>query len=398
VTASRTILIAGAGIGGLALALCLARRGFHSQLLEQAERLEEIGAGIQLSPNATRILLDLGLQAGLERVVVAPEAIRVMRGRTGTELARAALGREAEFRYGAPYWVVHRGDLQAVLVEAVRSNPGIDLRLGTKVEHFAEGADGVTVRLRAPSAAVEEHGIALVGADGIWSSVREQLGGLPAPQFRNRSAWRALVPADAVAPEQRHPVTTLWLGPDAHLVHYPVRAGKMLNIVAVVEDTWRSPGWDAPAGSGEIAARFSGWAREARSLIAAAQDAWSKWALYDSPPVRRWGRGRVVLLGDAAHPTLPFLAQGGAMAIEDASVLAAALARTPDDPASAFRIYQRLRQPRIARVVREARRNGWIYHLAGPAALARDLALRTMGGEGLLASHDWLYDWRPQSG
>jgi salicylate hydroxylase len=396
VTRSRTIVIAGAGIGGLVLSLALARREFRATVLEQAERLDEVGAGIQLSPNASRVLIDLGLRPELEPVVVAPEAIRLRCGQTGEELARLPLGRTAEARYGAPYWLIHRGDLQSVLVKAARSRPDVTLRLATKVEDFAQHANGVTVHAQTRSGVWDERGIALVAADGLWSTVRARLGDRRKPRFSRRSAWRALVPADAVAPPHRQAATTVWFGRDAHLVHYPVRAGRMINIVAIIEDGWEGPGWGTPAPRSEIVARFSGWAAEVRALLAAPPEAWSRWALYDCGPLHRWGHGRVALMGDAAHPSLPFLAQGGAMAIEDAAVLAASLAKTPDDPAAGLRAYRRLRQPRTARIVRHARRNGQIYHLAGPAALARDLVMKLTGGEGLLKTHDWLYDWRPQ--
>ena len=395
-TRSRTVVIAGAGIGGLALSLALARREFRATMLEQAERLEEVGAGIQLSPNASRVLIDLGLRPELEPFVVAPEAIRVRSGRTGKELAWVPLGRAAELRYGAPYWLIHRGDLQGVLLRAARSRPDITLRLGAKVEDFALHAKGVTVHARTRSSVHDEHGIALVAADGLWSTLRAKFRNRVEPRFSGRSAWRALVPAEAVASAHRQPATTLWLGPDAHLVHYPVRAGRMVNIVAVVEDAWQGRGWSAPAPRSEIIARFSKWAAEARALLSTPPDAWSRWALYDCEPLRRWSEGPVALMGDAAHPSLPFLAQGGAMAIEDAAVLAASLAKTPDDPAAALRIYRNLRQPRTTRIVTQTRQNARIYHLAGPAALARDMLLKRRSGESLLKSYDWLYEWRPQ--
>jgi salicylate hydroxylase len=376
------------------LSLALVHRAFRATVLEQAEHLEEIGAGIQLSPNAARILIELGLRAELEQVGVPLEAIRVLRGRTGRELARLPLGRAAEFRYGAPYWVIHRADLQSVLLKAIRSCPDISLKLGAKVEDFAHHAHGVTVHAKTRSGMLEERGMALVAADGLWSTLRVKLGNPAGLRFGRRSAWRALMPAEAVAPQHREPVTTLWVGRDAHLVHYPVRAGRMINIVAVVEDSWEGRGWNSPAPRREINARFAGWAHEARALLSTPPEAWSRWALYDCAPLRRWGQGPFVLLGDAAHPSLPFLAQGGAMAIEDAAVLAASLARTPDDPSTAFKLYQGLRQPRTARIVRAARRNGRIYHLSGPGALARDVALKALGGEGLLRRHEWLYDWR----
>jgi salicylate hydroxylase len=394
VSRSRTILIAGAGIGGLVLALALVVKGFRATILEQAERLDDSGAGIQVSPNATRILIDLGLGPALSSIAFAPEAIRVLSGPTANELARLPLGQAAAFRYGFPYWVIHRGDLHSALLKAVQSSANIALRLGTRVEDFAIHSRGVTVQAWTRSKPVEEQGIALVGADGVWSTVRARLGDAEGPRFGQRTAWRALVPASAVSEEQRQPVTSLWLGPNAHLVHYPVRAGKWINIVAIVEDAWHQIGWNQPGARSEIMSRFASWASEAQALLATPPDAWSKWALYDHAPLRRWSRGPITLMGDAAHPMLPFLAQGGAMAIEDAAVLARCLAQTPDDPPAALRGYEGLRRFRTARVVRHARRLGTIYHLAGPAAMVRNLTLVAAGGPGLLASYDWLYDWR----
>jgi len=387
-------MIAGAGIGGLACALALIRRGFRAAVLEQAEALEPVGAGIQLSPNATRILIDLGLAERLAPAVVAPQEIRVLRSHNAREIVRATIGPGAAFRYGAPYWVVHRGDLQAALLERLQASPDGALHLGRRVEDFAVHAHGVTVETRTPVGTRDEHGIALIGADGLWSRIRGRLGDDTPAKFCGRTAWRATVSADLVPVEFREPVTWLWLGREAHLVHYPVRAGAAVNIVAIIRDDWQSPGWSEPGGSADILARFSRWAAEPRALMATA-DSWAKWALFDRPASRTWSAGPVTLLGDAAHPILPFLAQGGAMAIEDAAVLADCLARSPDQPPLAFETYEGMRRSRTLRVARESRNNGWVYHLSGPAALARNIALKRLSGEKLLTRYDWLYDWRP---
>jgi 2-polyprenyl-6-methoxyphenol hydroxylase-like FAD-dependent oxidoreductase len=225
VARSRTIIVAGAGIGGLTAALALIRAGFRVVVIEQAERLEETGAGIQLSPNATRILLSLGAGDHLRHRAVAPEAIRVMRAKSAREIVRIPLGRAAELRYGAPYWVIHRADLQAGLIETLETTSDFVLRLGSKVEDYAVHAHGITVQARGGFAAVDEHGIALIGADGLWSTVRGKLGDRAPRRFRDRTAWRALIPADRLPPQAREAATALWLGPDAHLVHYPVSGG-----------------------------------------------------------------------------------------------------------------------------------------------------------------------------
>ena len=389
---SRTIVIAGAGIGGLTAALALTRAGFRAVVLEQAARLEETGAGIQLSPNATRVLFDLGLGERLRPLAVVPEAIRIVNGASGRDIARVPLGETATQRYGAPYWVIHRADLQAVLAITIAENPGVTLRLGTHVEDFAIHPHGVTVQARDAQGQRDEQGIALIGADGLWSTLRTRLGERRGPRFAQRTAWRAVVPAARLTDEFREGVTGLWLGHDAHLVHYPIKGNREINIVAIMRDDWHEEGWSAPGQPGELAARFAGFAPQARALIAV-PDRWQKWALFDRPSGHPRTGEPVTLLGDAAHPMLPFLAQGGAMAIEDAAVLARCLGRD-EDIAGALRTYERARRARVARAQREARRNAWRYHLAGPLGMARNIFLAAMGGEKLLRRYDWLYGWR----
>ncbi len=392
---SRTIMIAGAGIGGLTASLAIAQHGFRVAVYDQAERLDETGAGIQLSPNASRILIALGLGDELKPHVVAPQELRVLNAQTARVLARAPLGADVERRYGAPYWVIHRGDLQAVLLAAGRAHPDIAVALGKRVEDFALHRNGVTVAGVAGALSIEERGIALVGADGIWSSVRRRLGDERAPRFARHTAWRAVVPADAVVPDLSAPAVNLWLGRNAHLVHYPVKGGRLINVVAIIADEWTEPGWSASGERAEILERFPAgmWPGPARVLLAA-PERWQKWALYDRPPLRRWGKGPVTLLGDAAHPMLPYLAQGAAMAIEDAVVLGRELATSPDDLESAMRRYERQRRPRTARAQRSARRNGMVYHMGGADALLRTLAMMAMGGNRLITRYDWLYGWK----
>jgi salicylate hydroxylase len=394
VASSRTIIVAGAGIGGLTVSLTLANAGFRVIVMEQAERLEETGAGIQLSPNASRILVSLGLGERIADSAVTPEAIEIGAA-NGKSLARIPLGEKAAQRYGAPYWAIHRADLQSILRDAAESHPDIELKLGTKAEDFVTHANGVTVAAQRNFRAVDERGIALIGADGLWSPMRARLGYREQPEFRNRTAWRALIPV-AQAPEPfRRPTTRLWLGRNAHLVHYPVKSGTLVNIVAIVSDNEGKPGWNESGKSNEILSYYDErqWAEPILALLSA-PERWSKWSLYDLPPLGRWSDGPVTLLGDAAHPMLPFLAQGAAMAIEDAAVLAAHLAQTPDDPARAMEHYERVRRPRTAKVQHAARSNAKVYHL-GMGAIARDLVLRMTGGNRLLKSYDWLYDWKP---
>ncbi len=391
---ARHVIVAGAGIAGLTAALALTRAGLRVTLLEQAAKLEETGAGIQLSPNATRVLIALGLRERLQASVMAPQAIRVMAGGSGREITRIPL--DAERRYGAPYWTIHRGDLQSALAAATRSAQDIELKLGVRVEAHATYVNGITVEARGSQGTLDEHGIALIGADGLWSNVRAQLPGMRPPRFRHRTAWRALIPTETVAAEFREPLVHLWLGLDAHLVHYPVKAGRLINIVAIVHDVWKQTGWSAAGNRAEILRHFArwSWADKVRDLVALPEQ-WLKWALYDSKTPFTSGTDRVTLIGDAAHPLLPFLAQGAGMAIEDAAVLADMFGKYGDDPSDALRAYEGARWHRAARAQSASSRQARIYGLTGPEALVRNLVMRALGGEKLRARYDWLYDWQP---
>ena len=393
---ARHVIIAGAGIAGLTATLALARAGIRVTVFEQAEKLEETGAGLQLSPNATRVLIALGLRERLETVAVAPQAIRVMAGGSGREIVRIPLGDEMELRYGAPYWSMHRGDLQSALVEAVQREQDVNLQLGVRVEDFAAHVKGISVLGKRGTQVLDERGVALIGADGIWSSVAARLSPPQQLMFRHRTAWRALISADAAPEEFCQPVVHLWLGHDAHLVHYPVKAGRLINIVCIVHDEWSETGWSTAGDRAEMLRHFVRWAwsEKARTLITI-PDRWLKWALYDRTDPFRGGKAPVTLIGDAAHPMLPFLAQGAGMAIEDAAVLADMLGKYLDDPSDALRAYEGARWHRTLRAQHYSRRQGRIYELSGPEAFIRNLAMRAMGGVKLRARYDWLYSWQP---
>ncbi len=396
---ARTIIVAGAGIGGLTAALALAARGFRVVVLEKAERLEEAGAGLQLSPNASRILVELGLQPRLASRAVTPDAINIVSARAGGEIARLPLGEAASRRAGAPYWVVHRADLQAALQAQVNDHPDIDLRLGCQFEDVTSHAKGLTVIQRRGNERQSELAMALIGADGIWSAVRNHLFPQVQPQFSGLIAWRGTLDATTLPREYTAPRVQLWMGPDAHLVAYPISGAKQINVVAIVPGTWNRPGWSAQGDPNDIKGAFASrrWPSTARMLIGAV-DEWRRWALFTLPDLAEWNSGAVALLGDAAHAMLPFAAQGAGMAIEDAAVLANCLSQSTGDTIAdvpaALKRYSGLRRGRVRRVQRTARQQGRIYHLTGPLALARDLAIQAMGPQRMLARQDWIYDWR----
>ncbi len=392
---ARHVIVAGAGIAGLTAALTLSRAGFRATVLEQSQKLEEAGAGLQLSPNATRILIGLGLRDRLAPLVVSPQAIRVMSGGSGREITRIPLGPTAERRYGAPFWTLHRADLQAALADAAQDTFDIEVKLGIRLDDFAAHHNGITVQAYRGRQVVDERGAALIGADGIWSNVADRLKRQRKPEFAHRTAWRALVPADSLPLHFRSDVVNLWLGLDAHLVLYPVKAGRLINIVGIVRDEWNEPGWNAPGDRAEILrhfARFS-WAEEVRGLLSI-PERWLKWALFDRTAPFRGGEGPVTMIGDAAHPMLPFLAQGAGMAIEDAAVLAESLKSHADNLPQGLRAYETARQKRTARAQHVSRQQGKLYGQTGPEALIRNFGMRLLGGEKLLRRYDWLYSWR----
>jgi len=400
VAASRTIFIAGAGIGGLMASLALAARGFRVVVLEKAERLEEAGAGLQLSPNASHVLVGLGIQERLGSRVVVPEAISVFSARAGGEIARLPLGEAASQAAGAPYWVVHRADLQTALAAAVADHPDIELRLGSQFEDVTlPHAKGLTVVSRNGNTRQHDLALALIGADGIWSNVRHHLFPDVTPQFSGLIAWRGTLDATQLPREYTARRVQLWMGPGAHLVAYPISGARQINVVAIVPGTWNRPGWSAPGDGFELKRAFdaSRWPAPARMMLGAV-DGWRRWALFTVPEGIEWTKGSIALLGDAAHAMLPFAAQGAGMAIEDAAVLAKVMSdaqpETSAQVAAALKRYARLRRPRVAQVQRAARKQGGIYHLAGAMALGRDLTIKTLGPRRMLARQDWIYRWR----
>jgi salicylate hydroxylase len=373
----RSAIVVGAGIGGLTAALALARKGVRVSVLEQAPELGEVGAGIQIGPNASRVLFGLGLGEALAERAFHPEALEARSWKRGRRLLRSPLGPAITARYGAPYLNLHRADLLAVLAEAAMNADGIDVRFANPIARIEQTRDVVTATTTGENSFTAE---VCIGADGIKSLAREVLFGPEAPRFTGCVAWRGLVPAEAVRHADVRPVASNWMGPGSHFVHYYVRGGALVNFVGIVEKTgWEIESWTERGEKSELLSDFAGWHPTVRALIEAADpDACFKWALFDRDPLPRWSEGRVALLGDACHPSLPFMAQGACMAIEDAVVLADCLAADDDVPAALGR-YESLRVPRTAAIQLGSRRNARLYHLRGPKAWLRNAAMPLLG-------------------
>ena len=378
----KRVLIAGGGIGGLSAALSLASAGFEVKLFEQAAQFGEVGAGIQLSPNATRVLFSLGLQAPLKELCFVPQGAEMRSWKTGAVLARFPLGRQLEAAQSFPYLHAHRADLIEALVSAANDNALIEFKTDARVIGFIQDNNGVHISYLRGGGQTSEAGDLLVGADGIGSVVRESLFGAESPRFTGNVAWRALVPASRMPEGMVRPMATAWWGPGSHFVHYFVRQGELVNCVCVIEKPgWEVESWTERGTYEELKGDFTGWHEDIQTLIDSAdRDSLYKWALFDRLPMPSWGRGLVTLLGDACHPTLPFMAQGAAMAIEDGAVLARCLARaeTSAEVEGELTTYANLRRPRTARVQQGSRRNGRIFHMRGVSAGLRDLAFKIL--------------------
>ncbi len=369
------ILVAGGGIGGLTAALCLARRGFRVRLFEQAPTFDEPGAGLQLSPNASRVIHDLALEAPLRSSVSVPQAIEIRHWRSGRVLAAYPLGDHVRKTYGFPYYLVRRKDLVNCLANAAREDRQVELHTGARVERIHQSGASIAVSVNGTL----HTGSILVGADGINSTVRTVLFGSETPTYSGDIAWRALVSATGLPAGMTRPVVTVWWGPAKHFVHYGTGDDSMVNCVGVVA------GGDEPSSrieTGDHSAfqnDFVEWHPDVRTLIDRTEhDGCSRWALFDRPPMPRWSDHRVTLLGDACHAALPFMAQGAAMAMEDAAVLAHCIEQETNGPAALAR-YESMRRGRTAQVQRWSRRNARIFHLSGPGAWLRDRSVGLIG-------------------
>lgn len=393
---TRQVLIAGGGIGGLAAALASTRAGWEVRLYEQAQAFSEVGAGLQLGPNATRILQAWGLGHALSQVASFPDRIVARSSTSGRELGQLPLGSRCDKRYGAPYATLHRHDLHELLLAAVRSAGGVHVSLSRPVERYAEVPEGV--QLEWSDGRIVE-GDALVGADGVWSAVREQMLGDGSAPPTGHLAYRALVPWADVPAALRANEVTAWLGPRLHVVSYPVRGADMLNLVVIVQG--QPPEefkvWYQEGLAEDVQQALSGGCAVLQDVVRAAPT-WGRWTLCDRAPLTsaaQMSRGRVALLGDAAHPMRPFLAQGAGMAIEDAAELGRCLGPVQHLdlalPAALGR-YALQRWERVARVQARSRRNGEVFHATGLQRFGRDVSLGLLGRS--LMDLPWLYGYK----
>ncbi|AZO70191.1 MULTISPECIES: FAD-dependent monooxygenase [unclassified Mesorhizobium] len=398
---SRQVVIAGAGIAGLTAALAFAERGHAVTVLEQARQLEAAGAGLQLSPNATRIVRRLGALDRLRPSAIRPEAVVLKDAATLRELARVPLGQAGERRWGAPYLVAHRADLQAALTARTAERPEIQLVTGARVTGIAVAPQNIVVTVQGDGGGAEVAAGLLVGADGVWSSVRSQLAGKdPAftrSRFSGELAWRATVAAESAAGQTFAAIgaaacVTTFLHPGFHMVAYAVSKGSAFNLAAFTKGERIAEGWSGHADPAILAKAMRGTSPELARLAALAGP-WTAFPIH-TVEQRRWTMPEgIALIGDAAHAMTPFAAQGAAMGIEDASMLANLVADFPGDVKQSLTVWENLRGPRVEAVLRRGALNRLAWHAWGPVAIARNLVLATRPAEKLAADLDWLYGW-----
>jgi salicylate hydroxylase len=383
--------IIGGGLGGLASCLALHQRGIEAVVYEQTAELSEIGAGLNMSPNALKALRALGIEDEAIAIGFQPDDQVIRSWRSGRVIARQQRGGNIADRFGAIFLSMHRADLLAIFARAL---PESCVRLGARCTSVDAASEGAVARF---ADGTEIEADIIIGADGIHSAVRESLFGHIDPTFTGCICWRGLVPADAVAHIDSVRDMTAWWGPHGHIVHYPVRRGELVNFVAHLNsDGWTEESWTYECDREELMETYASWNKSLRQLIESSER-YYKWALYDREPLERWGEGPITLLGDSAHPMLPYLGQGACMAIEDGCILAEAVARSPDRLTEALRDYERLRMPRTKRAQLGSRQRAKENHLASPfARLKRDLRMAyrsRFGKDKSPIQAEWLYDY-----
>lgn len=386
-TAQR-ILINGGGIGGLTTALALAKKGIASQVLEQASEFQEVGAGLQVGPNAFRVFDLLGVTEAINALATFPESFTLMDALEAKQIVQLPLGQGFRTRFGFPYGLMHRADLHQVLLNACRKQPLVQLDTNSKCVAYKDKGDGVDVTL-ADGRVVS--GSALVGADGLWSVVRQSIVGDGAPRLAGHICYRAIVPIEQLPEDMRSNAMNLWVGPKMHMVLWPMRQGAFSNVTVVFHSDRFEEGWDTYGDPEELRERMASMDPRVRDFVMSIQD-WRMYVLRDRDPIRDWSKGRVTLLGDAAHPMLQYLAQGACMAMEDAVCLADQVASHGGDHAAAFVAYQQQRYLRTARIQLTARLYGHVYHAAGASADLRNDFLRAKTPAQIFESMAWIYE------
>ena len=371
------ILIVGAGIGGLVSALCLNKKGYEVEMYEQSEVLSELGAGVQLSPNATRVLDYLELTDNLKPHIFEPRSFQFLNYKTEKIISKRELGLKIQDDFGFPNFDVHRADLQKVLLNKVEEK-GIKIYSNMKVIDVGNEENKAYIKINEEKIKAD----IVIGADGIHSVVREKLFEKKESSFTGNVAWRMLIPVDSLPRDLILPDTTVWLGPKKHFVSYHVSGGKNLNCVCLVEqDGWTNESWSERGNIEDLREVYNGWNQTIETLLKIANpNTLYRWALHDRPPMKQWSKGRIILLGDAAHPMLPFLAQGAAMAIEDGAVLADCISSYKDNEKS-LKYFEQIRKPRTSFVQLAARRNAKILHLSGLAAFFRNIIMGYAGNK-----------------